>query len=120
MFAYDPKMTDAAIRRFIRRVGVKNINDMMLLRVGERKGGGSKATSWRLRELQKRIGEQLYEPMTTKDLKVNGHDVMKTLNIKPGRKIGEILNKLFEEVMEDSKKNEREYLLKRVKELGSS
>lgn len=120
MFAYYPKMTDAAIRRFIRRVGVENINDMMLLRVGDRKGGGSKATSWRLRELQQRIGEQLYEPMTVRDLKVDGHDVMKTLGIKPGPKIGEILNQLFEEVMENSEKNEREYLLRRIKELDKA
>lgn len=118
MFTYDPKMTDAAIRRFIRRVGIENINDMMLLRVGDRKGGGSKATSWRLRELQQRIGEQLYEPLTVKDLKVNGHDVIKTLKIKPGPKVGQILNKLFEEVLEDSSKNKREYLLKRTEELG--
>ena len=76
MFAYNPEMTDAAIRRFIKRVGVENINDIMLLRVGDRKGGGSKATSWRLRELQQRIGEQLYSPMTTSDLKVSGNDVM--------------------------------------------
>ena len=117
MFAYDPKMTDAAIRRIIRRIGVENINDMMLLRVGDRKGGGSKATSWRLRELQQRIGEQLYEPMTIRDLKVDGHDVMKVLKIKPSPKIGEIMNKLFEEVMEDTKKNKREHLLKRIKDL---
>lgn len=118
MFTYDTKMTDAAIRRFIRRVGIQRINDMMLLRVGDRKGGGSKATSWRLRELQQRIGEQLYEPMTVKDLKVNGNDVMKTLNIEPGPKVGKILNRLFEEVMEDTSRNEREYLLKRIKDLA--
>ncbi|MFC1653332.1 CCA tRNA nucleotidyltransferase [Patescibacteria group bacterium] len=118
MFTYDPKMTDAAIRRFIKRVGIENINDMMLLRVGDRKGGGSKATSWRLRELQQRIGEQLYEPMTLRDLKVNGEDVMNELKIKPGRKVGEIMNVLFDEVMEDTSKNNKEYLLKRIKELG--
>lgn len=118
MFAYDPKMTDAAIRRFIRRVGKDRINEMMLLRVGDRKGGGSKATSWRLRELQERIGEQLYDPMTVKDLKVDGRDVMQVLDINPGPKIGEVLNQLFEEVMEDPKKNKRKYLLQRIKELG--
>ncbi len=118
MFTYNPEMTDAAIRRFIKRVGIENINDIMLLRVGDRKGGGSKATSWRLRELQKRIGEQLYSPMTTSDLKVDGNDVMKELSIKPGKKVGEIMNALFEEVMEDTDKNEREYLLKRIGELG--
>jgi len=118
MFAYDPKMTDAAIRRFIRRVGVENINDMMMLRIGDRIGGGSRATSWRLRELQQRIGEVLYTPMKITDLKVNGNDVMKILGLKSGPKIGKILNKLFEEVLEDAEKNNREYLLKRINELA--
>jgi len=117
MFAYDPKMTDKAIRRFIRRVGLENINKMMMLRIGDRIGGGSKATSWRLRELQQRIGEVLYTPMQIKDLKVNGNDVMKILGIKGGPKIGKILEKLFDEVMEESEKNKREYLLKRIKEI---
>lgn len=117
MFAYQPEVTDASIRRFIRRVGKENINEMILLRIGDRKGGGSKTTSWRLEELQKRIGEQLYEPMEVKDLLVNGKDVMRVLKIKPGPKIGEVLNKLFEEVIEDTSKNERKYLLSRIKEL---
>lgn len=118
MFMYDSKMTDAAIRRFIRRVGKENINDMMALRVGDRVGGGSKATSWRLTELQKRIGEQFYEPLSLKDLKIDGSEVMKILNIPPSKKVGEILNMLFEEVIEDSSKNEKEWLEKRVSELG--
>lgn len=117
MFAYESKMTDASIRRFIKRVGLENINDMMLLRVGDRKGGGSKATSWRLQELQRRIGEQLFQPMTLRDLAVDGADVMRELSIEPCRKIGEIMNKLFDEVMEDTSRNNREYLLSRIREL---
>lgn len=117
MFAYEPKMTDAAIRRFIRKVGLENINDMMMLRIGDRVGGGSKETSWRLRELQQRIGQVLYTPMQIKDLKVNGNDVMEILGITGGPKVGEILKKLFDEVLEDSEKNNREYLLKRIKEI---
>lgn len=118
MFAYDPKMTDASIRRFIRRVGKENIHDMMALRIGDRVGGGSKATSWRLTELQKRIGEQFYEPLSLKDLKISGDEIMEILKIKPGKKIGEILNTLFEEIIEDSALNNKEYLEKRVRELG--
>ena len=118
MFTYDPKMTDAAIRRFIRRVGRENINDMMMLRVGDRKGGGSRATSWRLRELQERIGENLYEPMGVGDLVIDGNEVMQALDIKPGPKVGKILNQLFEEVMEDKLPNEKEKLLERTKELA--
>ncbi len=114
MFAYQPEMTDASIRRFIRRVGKENINDMIMLRIGDRKGGGSKTTSWRLMEFQKRIGEQLFEPMEINDMAVNGKDVMEVLSIKPGPKVGQVLKQLFEEVLEDTSKNTREYLLKRI------
>lgn len=117
MFVYESKMTDASIRRFIRRVGRENIHDMMALRVGDRIGGGSKATSWRLTELQKRIGEQFYEPLSLKDLNINGAEVMEILSIPPSRKVGEILDTLFEEILDDSAKNTKEYLEKRVIEL---
>ena len=118
MFVYESKMTDASIRRFIRRVGKENIHDMMALRIGDRVGGGSKATSWRLTELQKRIGEQMYEPLSLKDMKIDGAKIMEILAIPPSRKVGEILNALFEEILEDSSKNEIEYLEKRAKELS--
>ena len=58
------------------------------------------------------------KPFTVADLKVNGHDVMKILNLKPGPKVGKILNKLFEEVLQDSKKNNREYLLEKIKKIN--
>lgn len=118
MFAYDTKMTNKAIRRFIQRIGKENINKMMMLRIGDRKGGGSKATSWRLRELQERIGKLMYQPLEIKDLKINGRDVMKVLKIKSGPKVGKILKKLFEQVMVNPKKNKKEYLLKEVKKIS--
>jgi tRNA nucleotidyltransferase (CCA-adding enzyme) len=117
MFAYDSHMTDAAIRRFIRKVGLENINDMMMLRIGDRVGGGSKQTSWRLRELQERIGNVLYTPMQISDMKVSGHDIMEILGIKGGPKIGQVLKTLFDEVIEDSEKNERQYLLGKIEKL---
>lgn len=116
MFAYEPHMTDKAIRRFIKRIGKENIANMMSLRVGDRLGGGSKASSWRLRELQTRIEQVLLKPFTIADLKVDGNDVMEILQLKPGPKVGAILKKLFDEVLDDAAKNEREYLLKRIKE----
>ncbi len=114
MFTYSKEMTDAAIRRFMRRVGKDEINDMMMLRVGDRKGGGSRATSWRLRELQERIGILMYDPLDITDMAVDGHDVMEVLKIKPGPKIGEVLRALFEEILDDPKKNDRDYLLSRI------
>lgn len=122
MFTVDEHITDSAVRRFIRRIGVENVKDMMDLRVGDRLGGGTQtAESWRLKLFKKRVEEQLApEPFSIKDLAIDGNDVMKELNLKPSRKIGVILQKLFEEVDEDLEKNTREYLLKRVDELAES
>jgi tRNA nucleotidyltransferase (CCA-adding enzyme) len=115
-FSVDEHQTDAAIRRFIKNVGLENVNDMIALRIGDRLGGGTeKAVSWRMEEFQQRIKEVLTKPFSISDLKVNGKDVMKTLNIPSGKKVGEILQKLFEEVSEDSSKNTRDYLLKEIK-----
>ncbi len=116
MFNYQPSMTDAAIRRLIRKVGKENISDLVLLRISDRKGSGSTTTSWRFLELQKRIGEQLFEPMEINDMAVNGKDVMEILQVSPGPIIGKVLKELFEEVLEDTSKNQKEYLIKRIGE----
>lgn len=117
MFSVSEFLTDSAIRRFIRRVGPDNTTDMLDLRTADRLGSGVKQTSWRHEDFKKRIIEvQKHIPSVT-DLKVNGLDVMKVLDIKPGPKVGEILNLLFEEIMEEPKKNEREYLLSRIKKI---
>lgn len=116
MFNYQPSMTDSAIRRLIRQVGKENISDLILLRISDRKGSGASTTSWRFLELQKRIGEQLFEPMEINDMAVNGKDVMEVLNVTPGPIVGKVLKDLFEEVLEDTSKNQRGYLLERIKE----
>jgi tRNA nucleotidyltransferase/poly(A) polymerase len=117
-FSVTEEQTDKAVRRFIKNVGLENVGAMMDLRSGDRLGGGlEEAEGWRLKLFKKRIEDVLKTPFSVSDLKINGRDVMEALKIKPGPKVGEILNKLFEEVEEDYKKNEREYLLDRVKEL---
>ncbi len=119
MFTTDEKQTDSAIRRFIKNVGKENIEDMLALRIGDRLGGDtSKPVSWRMEKFQERIKQVLQKPFSITDLKVNGNDVMQVLNIPPGKKVGEILQKLFEEVLDDSLKNKREYLLDRIKKLA--
>lgn len=117
-FTVDEATTAAAARRFIRRVGVNNIPDMIDLRAGDRLGGGlTEATSWRLKRFLKLVDQELNPPFSVSDLAISGHDVMKILAISPGPKVGQILNQLFEEVLDNRKKNTRAYLLKRLKEL---
>ncbi|HWY79214.1 MAG TPA: CCA tRNA nucleotidyltransferase [Candidatus Sulfotelmatobacter sp.] len=119
MFTVDEHITDSAVRRFIRRIGVENVKDMMDLRVGDRLGGGTQtAESWRLKLFKQRVEKQLAPaPFSINDLAIDGNDIMKELKIKPGRKIGAILQKLFEEIDEDLSKNTKEYLLQRIKTL---
>ncbi|MEK7127361.1 MAG: HDIG domain-containing metalloprotein, partial [Patescibacteria group bacterium] len=98
MFSVSEFITDAAVRRFIRRVGVENTTDMLDVRTADRIGSGTPATSWRHEDFKRRIIKvQQHIPSVT-DLAVDGNDVMKALGILPGPKIGMILNKLFEEI----------------------
>lgn len=116
-FTVDERQTDKAIRRFIRHVGKENIADMLEVRRADRIGGGARETSWRLERFKKKLVEVQKQPFSIRDLKISGHDVMKELGISPGPEIGRILTALFEEVEEDIKKNEREYLLGRIREI---
>lgn len=117
-FTVDEDQTDKAIRRFIKRVGKENLDDMLDLRVADRLGGGARETSWRLEEFKKRLVEVQKQPFTVHDLKISGDEVMKILDIKPGPEVGEVLNKLFTEVVENNLPNKNADLKKKVKELN--
>lgn len=110
-FTVDENQTDSAIRRFITNVGLEYVPDMLELRVADRLGGGASETSWRLEEFKKRLIEVQKQPFSIKDLKINGKDVMEKLNIPAGPKVGEVLEKVFNEVVENKIPNERETLL---------
>ncbi len=120
-FTVNENQTDRALRRFIRNIGTENIEEMMDLRVGDRLGGGlQQPEGWRLKLFRERLKEVMKKPFTVADLKVDGHDVMKLLGLGPGPRVGEILSKLFEEVAENPKKNNREYLLDRLNQFKKS
>ncbi|OGY12655.1 MAG: hypothetical protein A3F61_01420 [Candidatus Blackburnbacteria bacterium RIFCSPHIGHO2_12_FULL_41_13b] len=113
-FTVSEKQTNTALRRFIRNVGKENVQDMLDLRTGDRLGGGAAETSWRLEEFKERLEEVQLQPFSVRDLKVNGKDIMQTLNIPSGPIVGKILNELFGEVEKDQSRNTREYLLQRI------
>jgi tRNA nucleotidyltransferase (CCA-adding enzyme) len=117
-FTVDERQTDSALRRFIRHVGKENISDMLALRTGDRLGGGAAETSWRMELFKKRLDDVQKQPFTVADLKINGFDVMKALNAKPGPVVGKTLNELFAEVEAGKLKNERGALLNRLNQLS--
>ncbi|RJQ13544.1 HD domain-containing protein [Candidatus Parcubacteria bacterium] len=113
------EVTESSVRRLVRKVGIKNIKDLINLRIAERKGSGvPKAKPYKLRHFEFMIEKALHEPTSVKDLKITGHDIMEKLNLKPGPKVGILLDALMNEVLEDPKKNKKEYLLKRIQELA--
>ncbi|KKS42353.1 MAG: hypothetical protein UV05_C0046G0001 [candidate division CPR1 bacterium GW2011_GWA2_42_17] len=125
MFVYNsnPELgditTDKAIRRLINGVGVENIWDLINLRLADRAGSGvKKIEKFDNRHIKFRIENLLRDPISLKQLVVNGDDVMNELKIKPGPKVGWILNALFQEVLDDPKKNDKEYLKGRLVELN--
>jgi len=120
MFYYNVgEVTAASVRRLIKKVGVENLKDLIDLRIADRLGSGTKkAVPYKLRHLQYMFEKVQHDPVSVKMLKINGTDLMKELGIAPSPKIGEILDVLLGEVIEDSALNEKEHLSSRAKELN--
>ena len=120
MFYYNVgEVSPAGVRRFIKRVGLENIDDLIKVREADRIGSGvPKARVYKIRHLLYMIERVRRDPISHKMLQVNGNDVMQILNISPGPKVGRILEILLEDVLDDPKRNTKEYLEERIKELG--
>lgn len=112
------EVTEAGVRRFLRRVGPENVDDLIKIREADRIGSGvPKAVPYKLRHLLFMIEKVKQDPISPKMLKVNGEDVMKILGIAPGPKIGRILSVLLDEVIENPEKNTNKNLEFRIKDL---
>lgn len=120
MFVYDPDVvTQKGVRRLLKRVGTENADDLIKVREADRIGSGvPKAQPYRLRHLQAMMEKAKKEPVSVKQLKVNGDMFMKELGMEPGPKMGYILAILLEEVLDDPKLNTKAKLMKKVEDLN--
>ena len=119
MFYYNvEEVGESSVRRLVKKVGLENIDDLIDLRIGDRLGSGvPKAVPYKLRHFKYMVDRISHDPLSVKMLKINGNDLLKDLNIKPGPTLGAILDVLLSEVIEDPKKNEKKILLTRAKKL---
>lgn len=119
MFFSDPDaITLSAVRRMVSNVGEAMIWDLMDLRTCDRIGTGRPTEKpYRLRKYHAMIEEVLRDPISVGMLKLNGDIMIGEMGMKPGRSMGWILHALLEEVLDDPKKNTREYLESRAREL---
>jgi putative nucleotidyltransferase with HDIG domain len=113
MFHYEDNWRDAAVRRFIIRVGEQNLEELYRLRFADAFGTtGIEPQADFLLPLVNRVESVLSQSkaLSLKDLAVSGKDLI-TAGVTPGRYIGIILNELLETVLDDPALNNREKLL---------
>ena len=109
-FSDTEQITLSAVRRIIAKVSRENIWDLMNVRECDRVGMKKKEAPYRLRKYFAMIEQALRDPISVKQLKIDGKYLMDTLHMKPGPRMGWILNALLEEVLEDPEKNTVEKL----------
>lgn len=113
------EVTESSVRRLVRRAGPELMDELLQVRMADRIGSGvPKAEPYKLRHLKYVIDKVSQDPISAKMLKVNGDDVMKILDIKPGSKVGQVLDILLEEVLDNPKNNTKTFLEKETKRLG--
>jgi len=131
MFFSDTELiTLSAVRRIIAKVGPADakalagkkenhpIWDLMKVRECDRVGMKKKEAPFRLRKYFAMIEEALRDPISVGQLKINGEFMIKELGIKPGPRMGWILNALLEEVLDAPEKNSIGHLSELVKSLN--
>jgi len=113
MFAYGGEWTDAAVRRFIRRVGAPSLADLFALRRADDVASGvEEPQRGGLDELRARVGVELAtSPLSAGQLAVRGDDLIDELGVRPGPIVGRLLAELLEAVLENPAMNERDALL---------
>ena len=118
MFFFEKNWSDAAVRRFLVRVKPECIEDLFALRIADIYGmhrckvdpmNDGVQKIFILRERIKKI-QSKQTALSLKDLAVNGNDLIKA-GIPAGKKLGFILNELFQCVLDDPEMNEKEKLL---------
>ncbi len=120
MFFSDTEtITLSAVRRMVNNVGRDNIWDLMNIRICDRVGTGRpKESPYRLRKYQSMIEEALRDPISVAMLKIDGKKIMDVTHVTPGPVIGNILNALMEEVLDNPTLNTPEYLENRAVEMS--
>lgn len=128
MFNYEPNWTDAAVRRFLVKVKFENVEDLFDLRLADIYGMHNlpvrvhdSPTAALLLEFRERMEKEEAQKtaLDLKSLAVNGKDLIQN-GIPAGKILGQILNELFETVLDDPAQNTKETLLNIAQKLYES
>ncbi|MEO7110078.1 MAG: HD domain-containing protein [Polyangiaceae bacterium] len=122
LFHYTAEWSDATVRRWMKRVGVDRIEDLYLLNEADVRAKGRDCSEDldALARLKAHVAKVAAAgaALSTRDLKIDGKDLMRELSLKPGPILGKILTALLEDVLTDPAKNEPDLLLMRAREIA--
>lgn len=110
MFTTD--VADKGLRRFIRKVGIDLVFDLLDVRRADVIGQGMDGTTDDVDAMEQRIRDEIARkaPFGLADLAIGGSDLMPLLKIQPSPMVGTILNYLLEQVLDYPEHNTREKL----------
>jgi len=124
LICYDGTWSDAAVRRWVRRVSPELVGDLYALSEADvtAKGKDPTADLENITQLKAHVEKVIAQgaAFSVKDLAVNGGTLIKELGVKPGPDVGRVLRALLEEVIEDPEKNQPSVLLERARDLLQS
>lgn len=118
MFHYTDEWSDKAVRRFVKKVPLEELQDLIQLRLADRKGSGKKtAFPKALQKLIEHIDFIIAQEkeFKIKDLAIDGHSLME-MGVPASREMGDILKYLHEEVKSGRATNEDAVLRQLVRE----
>ena len=116
MYVGDPELSEPALRRLIRRIGVSNLDRQFAVRAADITGSGLPKRSDANERFQERVFAEVSRkpPFSVADLRLSGGDVINTMvrkglapaGFRGDERVGEALRELFEQVTEQPERNE--------------
>ncbi|MHB8148188.1 MAG: CCA tRNA nucleotidyltransferase [Vulcanimicrobiaceae bacterium] len=121
MYSQDPELTDAALRRLIRRIGVTHLERQFALRHADIIGSGLSKRDDSNERFEARVWAEVRRKpaFSVADLRIGGEDVIEALQragvvdatYRGDPRVGEMLRWLFEQVTDEPERNDRQTLL---------
>ena len=123
LVCYTEEWSDAAVRRFIKRIGKDKLADQLALARADSlaKGVPAEEQLLGLLRLRERIEAENAAGNGTslRELNVTGDVLMKELSLRPSKQIGVILNQLLEHVLDVPTDNHRDKLIELARGLAN-
>lgn len=105
---------DGEVRRFLAQVGRDQLDDVLALARADRMARRDRRRGLAvLRDLQKRVADELERnpPLQRQDLAVTGRDLMQAFHLPSGPLVGQLLQTLYQYVLEHPACNEYKILM---------